>query len=139
MSCIIPAAEISCRVLDSAAERPTIEQHAEIEEASGFIFVIMENLRTASVQKTRTAERFVFDRLEPWPGEWTNAAGKYTDADGTSRRVAVSLGPEQRTVGPVQVKEAAKVGQPRGESAVRPDADGLTLCSGRVTGANGRV
>jgi hypothetical protein len=31
--------------------------------------------------------------------EWINAAGEYTDADGTSRRVAVSLGPEHGTVG----------------------------------------
>lgn len=64
-SCIIPGAEISYRVLDSAAERPAIEQHTEIEEASGFISVIMDNLRTASAEKTRTAERFVFNRLEP--------------------------------------------------------------------------
>ncbi|MGD0220513.1 MAG: hypothetical protein ABSC73_08685 [Acidimicrobiales bacterium] len=40
--------------------------------------------------------------------EWINAAGEYTDADGTSRRVAVSLGPEHGTVGPVQVQEATK-------------------------------
>lgn len=40
--------------------------------------------------------------------ECINAAGEYTDTDGTSRRLAVSLGPEHGTVGPVQMKEAAK-------------------------------
>jgi len=36
------------------------------------------------------------------------ATGEYTDANGKSRRVAVSIGPEHGTVGPQQVKEAAK-------------------------------
>lgn len=33
---------------------------------------------------------------------------EYTDADGKTRRVAVSIGPEMGTVSPQQVKEAAK-------------------------------
>ena len=41
-------------------------------------------------------------------GAGCNAAGTYTDADGKTRRVAVSIGPEHGTVGPQQVKEAAK-------------------------------
>ncbi|MGH8558483.1 MAG: hypothetical protein ACRESZ_13675, partial [Methylococcales bacterium] len=49
-----------------------------------------------------------FDRLDPYAGEWLHAAGEYTDADGKTRRVAVSIGPEHGTVGPRQVKEAAK-------------------------------
>ena len=39
---------------------------------------------------------------------WVQAAGEYTDADGQTQRVAVSIGPEHGTVGPEQVKEAAK-------------------------------
>jgi adenine-specific DNA-methyltransferase len=70
--------------------------------------MITDNLQKAGVQNTMRGERLVFDRLEQWPGEWLNAAGDYTDAEGTNRRVAVSLGPEHGTVGPVQVKEAAK-------------------------------
>jgi adenine-specific DNA-methyltransferase len=45
--------------------------------------------------------------LEPHPGQWLNAAGEYEE-DGQVKRVAVSLGPEHGTVGPDQVKEAAK-------------------------------
>ena len=48
------------------------------------------------------------DRLEPFPGKRINATGEYIDAGGVSRRVAVSLGPEYGTVGPNQVKDAAK-------------------------------
>jgi adenine-specific DNA-methyltransferase len=60
------------------------------------------------VQNTVKNERLVFTRLEPYPGTWIQAAGEYTDAHGKPRRVAVSIGPEHGTVGPQQVKEAAK-------------------------------
>src|SRR5207302_10729312 len=36
------------------------------------------------------------------------ATGMYVDASGKRRRVAVSIGPEHGTVGPNQIKEAAK-------------------------------
>ena len=46
--------------------------------------------------------------LNPHAGRWLHAAGEFTDAEGKTKRVAVSIGPEQGTVGPQQVKEAAK-------------------------------
>ena len=70
--------------------------------------MILGNLRKAGVQNTVKNERLVFTRLEPYPGQWIQAAGEYTDATGKSRRAAVSIGPEHGTVGPQQVKEAAK-------------------------------
>jgi adenine-specific DNA-methyltransferase len=96
------------RILDPATERPTSDPANEEAVGSDYTTVVIDNLRTAGVQNTRKGERLQFDRLEAWPGEWLNAAGEYTDAEGTSRRVAVSIGPEHGTVGPVQVKEAAK-------------------------------
>ena len=96
------------RVLDPASERPVGELNADIEKADSYVSMITDNLQKAGVQNTMRGERLVFDRLEQWPGEWLNAAGDYTDAEGTNRRVAVSIGPEHGTVGPVQVKEAAK-------------------------------
>ena len=53
-------------------------------------------------------ERLKFDLLEPYAGTWLQAAGEYTDAEGEAHRVAVCIGPEHGTVGPEQVKEAAK-------------------------------
>jgi adenine-specific DNA-methyltransferase len=70
--------------------------------------MILDNLRRSGVQNTVKNERLVFDRLEPFAGTWLHATGSYTDAGGTSRRVAISIGPEHGTVGPSQVKEAAK-------------------------------
>ena len=60
------------------------------------------------MQNRVKTERLVFDRLEPYPGEWVHAVGEYTDKAGSVRRVAISIGPEQGTIGSDQVKEAAK-------------------------------
>ncbi len=97
------------RVLSTADENQdgTITEH-EARKQQDFATMIIENLKKAGVQNTRKAERLTFDRLDPYPGIWLQAAGEYTDANGKSRRVAVSIGPEHGTVGPLQVKEAAK-------------------------------
>ena len=73
-----------------------------------FSTMILENLKKAGVQNTRKSERLSFDRLDPYAGAWLHAAGEYTHANAQSRRIAVSIGPEHGTVGPQQVKEAAK-------------------------------
>jgi len=97
------------RVLSAEAERPATEQEAQREATNGqFETMIIENLRKAGVQNMRRNERLKFDRLESYAGLWLQASGEYTDKGGASHRVAVSLGPEHGTVGPEQVKEAAK-------------------------------
>ena len=97
------------RVLSTEVERPTAEEEAAREpRAVQFETMIVENLRKAGVQNTRRNERLVFDRLEPHAGTWVHAIGEYRDAEGKTRRAAVSIGPEHGTVGPQQIKEAAK-------------------------------
>jgi adenine-specific DNA-methyltransferase len=80
----------------------------EARKQQDFATMILDNLKKAGVQNTRKNERLTFDRLDAYAGVWLNAAGEYTDAEGKSRRVAVTIGPEHGTVGPQQVKEAAK-------------------------------
>lgn len=80
----------------------------EARKQQDFSTMIMDNLRKAGVQNTRKSERLKFDRLDSFAGAWIHAAGEYSDTDGKTRRVAVSIGPEHGTVGPQQVKEAAK-------------------------------
>jgi adenine-specific DNA-methyltransferase len=70
--------------------------------------MILENLKKAGVQNTRKNERLVFETLDPYAGVWINATGTFTDSDAKLKRIAVSIGPEHGTVGPQQVKEAAK-------------------------------
>jgi adenine-specific DNA-methyltransferase len=80
----------------------------EAQKQQDFATMILDNLKKAGVQNTRKGERLVFDRLDPYAGRWLQAAGEYTNAGGNTVRVAVSIGPEHGTVGPEQVKEAAK-------------------------------
>ena len=97
------------RVLSTADENQdgtVTEQEAQKEQ--DFATMILDNLRKAGVQNTRKEERLTFDRLDPYAGVWLHASGEYTDLKGKTRRVAVSIGPEHGTVGPQQVKEAAK-------------------------------
>jgi len=97
------------RALSTDDDRPATESEARREPAAGqFEAMILENLKKAGVQNTIKNERLTFDRLDPYPGTWLHAAGEYSEKGGKTRRVAVSIGPEHGTVGPDQVKEAAK-------------------------------
>jgi adenine-specific DNA-methyltransferase len=97
------------RVLAADEERPASEVDGQrASPPAQFETMIVENLRKAGVQNTKKGERLVFDALDIHAGTWIHAAGTYTDASGRTRRVAVSIGPEHGTVGPAQVKEAAK-------------------------------
>jgi len=80
----------------------------EAKQQQDFATMILENLRKAGVQNTKKNERLKFETLDSYAGQWIHAVGTYTDADGKTKRAAVSIGPEHGTVGPLQVKEAAK-------------------------------
>ncbi|HZL28925.1 MAG TPA: site-specific DNA-methyltransferase [Acidobacteriaceae bacterium] len=97
------------RVLSLADEdmNGTVSER-EARKQQDFAGMILDNLRRSGVQNTIKQERLTFDTLDPFAGHWLNATGTYTDAAGNSHTVAVSLGPEHGTVGPEQVKEAAK-------------------------------
>lgn len=97
------------RVLSAADDdQDGVVSEKEAQRQHDFAGMILDNLRKAGVQNTKKGERLTFDRLDPFAGAWIHAAGEYTEAGGTVRRVAVSIGPEHGTVGPTQVKEAAK-------------------------------
>jgi adenine-specific DNA-methyltransferase len=97
------------RVLSTDEERPATETEAQRSpRAVPFETMILDNLRKAGVQNTRKNERLVFERLEPYAGSWVHARGEYVDADKKLKRVAVSIGPEHGTVGPLHIREAAK-------------------------------
>ena len=97
------------RVLSTADEKmgnTATEQEAHKQQ--DFTTMILENLKKYGVQNTRKEERIIFDRLDPYAGMWLQASGEFTDAEGKRKRIAISIGPEHGTVGPQQVKEAAK-------------------------------
>jgi len=88
------------------AEQPASEETREAE--APLATTVLQNLRKAGVQNTVKQEHLDFESLEPFAGHWIHARGEFTDSDGTTRTVAVSLGPEHGTVGAAQVKDAAK-------------------------------
>jgi adenine-specific DNA-methyltransferase len=94
----------------------------EAREQQDFATMILENLQKAGIQNTKKDERLKFTQLEPYAGRWINAVGTYSEIDGTTKRVAISIGPEHGTVGPEQVKEAAK------ESVQGVGFDLLVIC-----------
>ena len=96
------------RVLRADEERPASEYEAARESEGDFVARMLDYLKKSGVQNTFKNERLQFDRLEPYPGEWIQAAGEYRTADGKTQRVAVTIGPQYGTVGPDLVKEAAK-------------------------------
>jgi adenine-specific DNA-methyltransferase len=98
------------RVLDDDRPPPTETEAAAATDvaAPSFEQTILDNLRKAGVHNTFKGEEIRFDRLDLYAGTWIQAEGEFTDAHGGARRVAISLGPERGTVGPDQIKEAAK-------------------------------
>ena len=88
---------------ESPAPSDDVPPSAETFEAT-----VLANLLKAGVQNQVREQRLEFDSLEPFAGEWITAGGAFTDTDGESRQVAISLGPEYGTVGADHVREAAK-------------------------------
>jgi adenine-specific DNA-methyltransferase len=80
----------------------------EAKDQQDFSTMILDNLKRAGVQNTIKNERLNFTQMDASAGRWINAIGAYEDVDGATKRVAISIGPEHGTVGPEQVKEAAK-------------------------------
>ena len=76
---------------------------------ASFEQTILANLRTAGIQNGRKGERLTFDTVEPYAGSYIQAVGEREDAaDGTPRRVGITIGPQYGTVGPSFIKDAAR-------------------------------
>jgi adenine-specific DNA-methyltransferase len=85
----------------------TVSQREAVEQQD-FVSMILANLLKAGIQNTKKDERLKFTQLEPFAGRWINATGTFQESDGKVKRVAISVGPEHGTVGPEQLKDAAK-------------------------------
>ena len=84
-----------------------------VEDASrgdtSFEQTILANLRAAGIQNGRKGERLTFDTVEPYAATYIQAVGEREDAaDGTPKRVGITIGPQYGTVGPAFIKDAAR-------------------------------
>jgi adenine-specific DNA-methyltransferase len=83
---------------------------------SSFEQTILANLRTAGIQNGRRGERLSFDTVEVYAASYIQAVGVREDAaEGTPRRVGISIGPQYGTVGPSFVKDAAREANKAGD------------------------
>ena len=70
---------------------------------------VIANLRVAGIQNGRKKERLNFDSIDSYASAYIQAVGVRNNvADGTPKRVGISIGPQYGTVGPTFVKDAAR-------------------------------
>ena len=76
-----------------------------------FAQIILENLKMAGVQQAHKEDRIAFTSLNPWPGKYVCAEGRYYEGgeeEGIQRRAAIFIGPEFGTVSRPDLVEAAR-------------------------------
>jgi adenine-specific DNA-methyltransferase len=93
-------------MIDGPEEAAAAEMTPSVE-AGAFVTSILDNLRRAGVQNTKRAERLEFARLDPYPGVWVQGVGEYGET-GSTKSVAIAIGPEFGSVGPELIRDAAK-------------------------------
>ncbi|MDI6104375.1 site-specific DNA-methyltransferase [Actinoplanes sp. NEAU-A12] len=84
-------------------------ESSEGTDVDGYLKTIIDNLAKAGVQNGWRNERLEFAALAPHPGRLIHAeAARRNGDDGTSARIAVSIGPQYGTVDADWVKDAAR-------------------------------
>jgi adenine-specific DNA-methyltransferase len=103
-------------------EAPTIEA----EDETGFVEMILDNLKIAGVQQAHKEDKITFTSLTPWPGQrYICAEGRYIEGNeetGISKRAAIFIGPEFGTVSRPDLVAAAR-------EAGDADFDVLVACA----------
>lgn len=85
------------------------EEQPSTADADSFLKTILDNLAKAGVQNGRRKERLEFASLTPYPGRFLHAEGTQREnGDGSSQRIAVSVGPQYGTVDADWIKDAAR-------------------------------
>jgi adenine-specific DNA-methyltransferase len=95
------------RVIVDGPEDAAAAESVPSVDAGAFVTSILDNLRRAGVQNTKRDERLEFARLDPYPGVWVQGVGEYGE-NGSTKTVAIAIGPEFGTVGPELIRDAAK-------------------------------
>ena len=95
--------------LDSSGALNTDGSVGFSEPTGSFEETILANLRAAGIQNGRRNERMAFDTIESYAAPHIQAVATREDAaEGTPRRVGITIGPQYGTVGPGFIKDAAR-------------------------------
>jgi adenine-specific DNA-methyltransferase len=91
-----------------AAAEGAFQRGPDNQSDADFGTMVLENLRAAGVHQKDKAGAIKFSSLEPWPGEWIAAEGRYAAEDGRERRAGIFIGPEFGTVTRADLTAAAR-------------------------------
>ncbi|HWJ75034.1 MAG TPA: site-specific DNA-methyltransferase [Kaistia sp.] len=70
--------------------------------------MVLDHLRSAGVHSLEKRDTIRFSAVEPWPGNWLAAEGRYLDGDGREKRAGILIGPEFGTLTRSQITAAAR-------------------------------
>ena len=70
--------------------------------------MVLDHLRSAGVHSLEKRDTIRFSAVEPWPGRWLGAEGRYTDGDNREKRAGILIGPEFGTLTRSQITAAAR-------------------------------
>ena len=113
------------RVLAVDENDEFIDTVGETPGGYDFAEIILDNLRTAGVQQAHKEDRISFTYLQPCPGHYVCAEGRYFEGgeqNGAQRRAAIFIGPEFGTVSRPDLVAAAR-------EAADGDFDVLIACA----------
>ncbi len=110
----VPADEDDLLARPGAANAARGEAALPAVSAAGvvdFAAIVLDHLRTTGVDQSRKADAIRFTSLQPWPGEYIGAEGRYAESgeDGApERRAAILIGPEFGTLSRADLVRAAR-------------------------------
>jgi adenine-specific DNA-methyltransferase len=105
----------------TASKKRKHDLTAGTRSARDFTAIILEQLKTAGVQQAHKEDKVSFTALNPWPGEFVCAEGRYVDGKG-EKRAGIFIGPEFGTVSRPDLVAAAR-------EAADADFDVLIACA----------
>ena len=79
--------------------------------SNDFARIVIDYLKSEGVKQQDKGDRISFESLNPWPGNWIGAEGRFMEgAEGAQveRRAAILIGPEFGTVGRADLVAAAR-------------------------------
>jgi adenine-specific DNA-methyltransferase len=72
-----------------------------------FAAMVLDHLRTSGVHQTHKADSIHFTSLQPWPGVYIGAEGRFLEGE-TERRAGILIGPEFGTLSRTDLVTAAR-------------------------------
>ncbi|TBB32453.1 site-specific DNA-methyltransferase [Rhizobium ruizarguesonis] len=98
---------LSAELVASGAITSRASTPANMPEAD-FGEMVLAHLRSAGVHQQAKADTIQFNSIEPWPGNYIAAEGRYADGGSVEKRAAILIGPEFGTLTRSQITAAAR-------------------------------